>query len=126
MPIDPAKLFDDGDIRLRVAAHLLAFMHDRAVSQNELARRAGVTSGRVSRFITGERGSSYVSIGLVMRFAQAIESTPSYILREPPPPRFYEEARRRTGTAPPEERTSPRDASRATVQAGKRSTGGRH
>jgi transcriptional regulator with XRE-family HTH domain len=123
MPIDPVKLYDDGDICLRVVAHVLAFMEERGISQNEIARRAGVESGRLSKFFSGERGKR-PSTGLIMRLANAIESNPSKILREPPPGPFYEKALRRAGL-PSKGREPPRPASRSTVQHGKRTSEGR-
>src|SRR5574340_952876 len=98
--IPDTKLYGDGDIQLRVVAHVLQFMEERGISQNEVAERAGLRSGRMSRYMTGQRGTSFGSIGLILRIANALETTPSKILREPPGAQFYDQAKLKRGEAP--------------------------
>jgi transcriptional regulator with XRE-family HTH domain len=116
--LDPARLYDDRDIALRVSAHVLAFMDEAKVSQNEIARRAGVSSGRLSKFMNGERVE--VPVSFIMRVADAIESNPTRVLRELPALRFLEDARRRATGSP----TPPHSASPSPARPGKRSAGG--
>lgn len=92
---------EDRALAANVTAHILEAMARDGLSQNEVARRAGVGSGRLSRFMTAARVA--VPPSFLIRLARAIGSNPSRILTAPPDDkRFLELARRRQVTTPSE------------------------
>ena len=55
--------------RSQVAETLRQVIRDSELSQNEIARRAGIDSGMVSRFVNGERG---MTLGTAARVAAVL------------------------------------------------------
>ena len=96
---------EDRELALRVAAHVLEAMKHEGVSQNEIARRMKVTSGRLSRFMTGERVK--VAPTFLVLLAKAIGSNPSRVLGTAPDARFLVEARRQAAGATPKRARRP-------------------
>jgi transcriptional regulator with XRE-family HTH domain len=95
----PRTTDDDRTLAIYVAAHALELQHRLGISQNEIERKAHLTIGRLSRFLSGERVA--VPPSFLVRLSEALGTNPAALLTRPGPTsvRWLEEARRRFGLA---------------------------
>jgi transcriptional regulator with XRE-family HTH domain len=69
------------DLRQTFAANLRRFRHAKGISQEDLAHAAEVNRTYISKL---EKGSTYVGLEIIGKFADVLEVDPAEFLRKPP------------------------------------------
>jgi ribosome-binding protein aMBF1 (putative translation factor) len=88
-PRVPAKTEEDRQLAARICGWIRREMTLRGISQNELARRMGLKSSTLSRYMAGER---IPPCGFVLKAARVLkEVTTSQLVHEDPEGRFMQE-----------------------------------
>jgi transcriptional regulator with XRE-family HTH domain len=79
---------DDIDGMRRVRAHIRAAAKDKGVSQNALAQRCGLTSGRMSKIMSP--AGPVIKVGTMLQLLRGLGITATRLLEENPGAEFFE------------------------------------
>jgi transcriptional regulator with XRE-family HTH domain len=69
------------DLRQTFAANLRRLRHEKGLSQEQLAYEADVNRTYVSKI---EKGSTYVGLEIISKFAAVLNVEPAELLKKPP------------------------------------------